>query len=91
MAIVVGKKISEELYLYIETWTTVSEYQDIADNHNLSIETVRAVSKRSKKINETNLPVLLDVIRLAIKNRTELHKRLTAGHREANREVNNIL
>lgn len=87
MAIEAGNFISENLSLYIDRWTKTSEFTEIARKYDLSNELARKLVSRDRKVTEDNLPMLHDIIRLAMKNRSEVHRRLLRGHKEAQKEV----
>jgi hypothetical protein len=83
MAILIGKKISEELSIYIRKYANNFEYKDVVIKHDLSDELARKLVSRERKITKKNLPMFLDILKLAIKNRNLVHERLLKGHTEA--------
>lgn len=88
MAIETGKFISKELKIYISKWTTFADFREVAEQYNISTETVRTVCKREKKINETNKQPLIDVLRIAISNRNGLNDVLVKAHKQVIKIIN---
>lgn len=83
MALEVGNKISKELVKYISDLTEMKELYKIADKHNMSGELARTLAKGEKPITEKNMPLIEEILKLAISNRKKFLFRINKTHSKA--------
>lgn len=80
MAIESGKYISKELSDYIYQWVDQTEIKELADEHNISYETGRAISSRIRKVTDKNKDLIIDIVKRAIRNRNRKWPQLEKAH-----------
>jgi len=83
MALIVGEKISQGLSNYISLYTNTDDIRDVCDIMDVSMETLRSVLRRDKKLTETSKKLVYDVLEKAIAKRQRLKPMLDLAHIEA--------
>jgi len=83
MALEVGNYLSQEMCDYIDHWTDFTEQKELAIAHEYSVELTRALVRRTRKLNESNIGLATSLIKLAIQNRKPRLKADSKAHKEA--------
>lgn len=87
MGFEIGKYISEELSDYINIWTDKDDFKEVAKKHERSTELIRGVLRQDLKFTQVNIPLVIDVLRIAIENRNTGFGRLEKSHKEAEKII----
>ena len=87
MGFKIGEYISEELSDYINIWTDKDDFKKVAKEHDRSSETIRAVLRQDLKFTQVNIPLIIDVLRIAIENRNTGHGKLNKSHKQAEKII----
>lgn len=83
MGFKIGAKVSEEMSDYINMWTDVSDFREVSKEHETSTELIRGLLRQDRRLTQLNIPILIDVLRIAIKNRNNRASTLNATHKKA--------
>jgi len=77
-----SKTISPELKDILKSCTTVSQREETATNHNISIHTLNSVINGSRNITLKNQKCIQDLLAKAINNAKEMHFTLLDYYQE---------
>ena len=87
MALEAGKKLSEGFSEYINIWTDINDFKQSANDHELSLQLLYKVLSGERPLTKSSIPLMYDLLRKAVSNRTKMLPKLNATHRKAKKLI----
>lgn len=89
MALKAGYYLSEDLSQFVNFFTDAKDLLQSAEEAELSVELLRSILRRERKLTHGNIPLVHSILSKAISNRMKLLPTLNTAYRKAKRIVKN--